>query len=234
MNHVLELDRVRKDTGGLCPLRIDSVHVGPGQRVAIIGIDAAGGEILLGLLTGAVLPDEGLVRVLGRDTSTIADADDWMLQLDRFGVVSSSAVLLDDLMVAQNIALAFTLSVDPISGTVMNDVRRLAVEAGVSLAVLDQPLCAVAVEDRARCHLARALAADPLVLFLERADALTTPADAQAFGRDIARAATGRHLAVLAVTADEAFAHAVAGKVLAVDPSTGRLASMPGWRRWFQ
>jgi ABC-type transporter Mla maintaining outer membrane lipid asymmetry ATPase subunit MlaF len=234
MSHLLELERVRMDYGGLRPLRLESVRVSPGQRVAITGIDAAGGEVLVGLLTGSILPDEGQIRVFGRDTATIVDPDDWVLLLDRFSVVSVRAGLLDELTVAQNIALTFTLSIDPIAEAVMGDVRRLAVEAGVPLTDLDRPQRDVTAEAQARCHLARAMAADPSVLFLDHANALTTPADAPAFGRDIARVAAARRLAVLAATADGAFAHAVGGSVLAVDPSTGRLTPAPGWRRWFQ
>ncbi|MDO8835689.1 MAG: hypothetical protein Q7V01_08830, partial [Vicinamibacterales bacterium] len=86
----------------------------------------------------------------------------------------------------------------------------------------------------ARCHLARALAADPAVLVLEHANALTQPADAPAFGRDIARIADGRRLAVLAITADDLFARAVTPRVYDLDAATGRLTSRSGWRSWFR
>ena len=44
---------VAKSYGGLRPLRIRSLAVAPGERVAIAGIDAAGAEVMVNLVTGA-------------------------------------------------------------------------------------------------------------------------------------------------------------------------------------
>ena len=115
----------------------------------------------------------------------------------------------------------------------MTGVRRLAVEAGVPMPQLTRPFGEAALEVRARCHLARAVATDPSVVILEHASALTTPADVPAFGRDIARVAEGRHLAVLAFTTDETFARAVARTVYVINAATGTLVSRSGWRGWF-
>ena len=191
-------------------------------------------EILVNLLTGAMLPTAGVVRIFGRDTATITDPQDWIATLDRFGIISARSVLIGELTVAQNLALAFTLSVDPVADEVMTGVRRLAVEAGVPLAQLDRPFGEVLVGRASRAVTWRAPSRRiRSMLILEHANALTAPADAPAFGRDIARVAEGRHLAILAVTADEAFAGAVARKVYAVDAATGSLISRSGWRRWF-
>lgn len=233
MAALIEVDRLRKEHMALRPLRLERLSVPPGGRAAILGVDARAAETLIGLLTGAALPDEGTVKIRGRDTATITNADDWVAALEGFGVVSARAVLIDELTVTQNLALAFTLSVDPPAEAVLADVRRLSVEAGVPLDQLDRRLGDVDAEVKARCHLARALASDPFVLLLDHANALTAPADAPALGRDIARVADGRRLAVLALTADEAFARAVAADVNRLDAATGRLVSIAGWRRWF-
>jgi ABC-type transporter Mla maintaining outer membrane lipid asymmetry ATPase subunit MlaF len=230
----LQVERLRKQYGGLRPLRVEALQVGDAERVAVLGIDAPAAETLVSLLTGATLPDEGVVRLFGRDTATITDAGDWFEMLDRVGIVSTRAVLVGELTVAQNLALAFTLSVDPVSDEVMADVRRLAIEAGVPPGDLDGPLGAVAKETLARCHLAKAVALNPSLLLVEHANALTSPADAPAFGRDIARVADGRRAAVLAMTADDMFARAVGRRVLSLDAPTGRLVSQSGWRSWFR
>jgi ABC-type transporter Mla maintaining outer membrane lipid asymmetry ATPase subunit MlaF len=233
VSRVIEIERLRKHYVSLRPLRVESLAVNAGQRVAVTGIDAAGAEVFVNLLTGAALPDEGTIRILGRDTSAIANADEWLAALDAFGIVSARAGLVGEMTAAQNLALAFTLSVDPIPGDTLAGVRRLSVEAGVPLDQLDRRAGEVAPEVTARCHLARALAAEPALLLLEHANALTAPADAAAFGRDVARVAAGRRLAVLAITADDSFAHAVADAVYAVEAATGRLVRRSGWRRWF-
>jgi ABC-type transporter Mla maintaining outer membrane lipid asymmetry ATPase subunit MlaF len=226
-------DRVRKEHGGLRPLRLASFELASPSRVALLGFDGPAAETCVNLLTGALLPDEGVVRLFDRDTSTMTEPDEWLQTLDRLGLVSVRAVLLDDLTVAQNLAMAFTLSVDPVAADVMDVVRRLAIETGVLPDQLDRRLTDVSRETAARCHLARALAADPELLVLEHANALTVPADAPAFGRDIARIAEARRLAVLALTADEVFGHAVAGRICAVDGATGQVHKQAAWRRWF-
>ena len=63
---VVEIAAVTKSYGGLRPLRIRALAVAPGERVAIAGIDAAGAEVMVNLVTGASLPDEGEIRVFGR------------------------------------------------------------------------------------------------------------------------------------------------------------------------
>jgi len=71
------------------------------------------------------------------------------------------------------------------------------------------------------------------VLVLEHANALV-PDGAAILGRDIAALAKRRGMAVLALTADESFASAVADKVFALDAATGNLNARGGWRRFFR
>src|SRR5207244_2048884 len=84
--------------------------VGVGEHVALVGLDPIASEVFVNLLTGATLPESGDVRVFGRPTSAIADSDDWLATVDRFGIVSERAVLLDQLTILQNLAMPFTLS----------------------------------------------------------------------------------------------------------------------------
>jgi polar amino acid transport system ATP-binding protein len=230
---VIQVRGLRKNYGGLRPLRLSALSVMAGERVAIVGLDAPAAEVLVSMLTGAMLPDEGDIQVFGRATSAIASADDWMSTLDRIGMVSTRAILVEELTVAQGIAMAFTLSLDPIPDAVLADVRRLAREAGLSDSHLEQRIADVAPLIKAQCRLARALAQQPTVLLLEHANALV-PTDPEGFGRAIAALAKTRGLAVIALTADMAFARAVADRVLVLDGATGDLRERSGWRCWLR
>jgi ABC-type transporter Mla maintaining outer membrane lipid asymmetry ATPase subunit MlaF len=229
---VIDVRGVKKQYGGLRPLRLAALSVDAGERVAVGGLDAPSAEVLVNLLTGATLPDEGEIRLFGRPTSSIAGADDWLTTLDRIGMLSPRAMLVDELTVAQGIAMAFTLSLDPIPDAVAGDVERLGREAGLTAADLGSRIADAAPIAKARCRLARALATSPAILVLEHANALL-PDGAVAFGREIADVATNRGMAVLALTADESFASAVADRVLALDAATGSLKDLGRWRRWF-
>ncbi len=231
---LLRVSDLRKDHGGLRPLRLGALALQPGARTAIVGLDAPGAEVLVNLITGATLADAGTIEAFGRPTASITNADDWLTTLDRFGVVSVRAVLMDPFTIAQNLAMAFTLSVDPIPAEVMRRVEGLAGETGLSVEDLETTCADARPAVRARCHVARALATGPEILILEHANALVEPSDAEVegFGRVLARVADARGTAVLALTADERFARAVAREVWRLDAATGRLRPISGWRRW--
>src|SRR5215207_6184856 len=127
---LLELRQVRKDYGALRPLRLRELRVAPGALVALVGLDAPAAEMFVNLVTGATLPDAGAVRVFGFDTAAITDGDEWLRTLDRFGILSDRAVLLDELTVAQNLAMTLTLAIDPIPPAVQSQIERLAQEVG--------------------------------------------------------------------------------------------------------
>ena len=92
---VIEIESLLKDYKGLRPLRLTGLSVREGERVAVGGIDATAAEVLVNLINGAILPDTGHVRVFGEDTASIADEDAWLASLERFGIVTPRAVLLD-------------------------------------------------------------------------------------------------------------------------------------------
>jgi hypothetical protein len=58
--------------------------------------------------------------------------------------------------------------------------------------------------------------------------------DARRFARELRRVAERRHVALIVMTADAAFAHAVADDVRTLQPATGELQVSRGWRRWIR
>lgn len=223
MTPVLHMSKVRKAYQGLRPLRIDDLMVADGERVAISGLDAAASEVLVNLVTGASVPDEGEVRIDGRSTASIASGEEWLASLDRFGIVSPRAVLLEGSTVLQNLAMPFTLQIDPIEAAVADRVRALAAEAGIDPAWLPRQAGDAPPDVRARAHLARAVALGPSLLVLEHPTAALPAAASAAFGADVARLAGERRLATLIITEDRTFAARVAHRVFALQAATGRL-----------
>ena len=80
----------------------------------LIGFDRPAAEVFVSLITGAALPDKGEVISLGRPTHDIADSDEWLAFVERFGIVSDRIVLLEAMTVAQNLAISFDLELDPV------------------------------------------------------------------------------------------------------------------------
>ena len=91
----LVLTNVEKQYGGLRPLRVRDLRVPAGRITMLIGFDRPAAEVFVNLITGASLPDKGEVASLGRPTSAIADSDEWLAFVERFGIVSDRIVLLE-------------------------------------------------------------------------------------------------------------------------------------------
>src|SRR6185436_18660757 len=168
---VLEFAGISKDYRGLRPLRIAELRVAAGEHIAILGFDRPAAEVFVNLATGAILPDAGEVAILGRSTSAISDSADWLSTVDRFGIVSDRAVLLDQLTVVQNLAMPFTLAIEPPSSEVRERAVALAREVGLPEMSWDAPVSALDAAGLVRVRLGRAIALDPAVLLLEHISA---------------------------------------------------------------
>jgi ABC-type transporter Mla maintaining outer membrane lipid asymmetry ATPase subunit MlaF len=230
---IVEMSRVVKNYNALRPLRIAELAIACGRRVAIAGIDAGGAEVVLNLVTGASLPDEGDVRVFGRSTAAVSDGDEWLASLDRFGIVSERAVLLEGATLMQNLALPFALDIDPVPPTTVGRVEALADECGIGRDYLSQRAGDVPPAVRTRVHLARAIALGPTLLLMEHPTAALNETDRNAFGSIVASVCDARALTMLAITQDLPFAFVAAHETLTLQGATGRLtaARRSWWRR---
>jgi ABC-type lipoprotein export system ATPase subunit len=201
-----------------------------------MGLDAAASEVLVNLITGSGLPDRGTVRVLDRMTSEIADGDAWLASLDRFGIVSERAVLLEGATVQQNLAMPFTLQIDPLPLETAEQVAALAQSVGLTggggEGWLMRPAGDAPPAIRARIHLARALALDPALLILEHPTGSVSGPDRAALAADTARVTDARRVATLIITQDQEYARAVAHRTLQLDAASGSVR--PLRRGWFR
>src|SRR5262245_55338547 len=129
---LIDMAGVTKAYGGLRPLRVKRLQIARGDRVALAGLDARAAETLVNLITGASVPDEGVVLVAGHDTRGIATDTEWLSSLDRFGIVTHRAVLIGKLPIEQNLALPLTLAIDPMSDQTRAAVSALADRVGLA------------------------------------------------------------------------------------------------------
>jgi ABC-type transporter Mla maintaining outer membrane lipid asymmetry ATPase subunit MlaF len=230
---VIEVRGVQKDYHGLRPLRVQHLEVHEGESIALLGFDQAAAEVLVNLITAATVPDAGEVRTFGQLTTAIQDADTWLQSLDRFGIVSERAVVLDNMTVQDNLTMPVTMSLHDVAEGVRAKIRALAEEIGLPNAVLEQPVSALSPSARLRLRLGRALGPDPRVLLSEHPNATLPSDDLASFAADYSRIVTARGVASIVLTADRGFATAIASRVLTLQPATGELKPLVGWRRWF-
>lgn len=217
---------VVKDYRGLRPLRLLDLQLLAGDRVVLSGIDVIGAEVVTNLINGATLPDQGEVRVFGQPTHEVTDGSAWLASLDRYGIVTARAVLLDAMTVRQNVALPLTIEIDPVDDDLVPQVDALAIEAGIDEAWFERPAHEAPPPVRMRIHLARSIALSPQLLLLEHPTAALDAADRQAFADDVRRVAEMRRLTLLACSQDREFARRVATRHLQLHPGTGALTPL--------
>lgn len=86
-------------------LRLDELHIGAGERVAIVGHNGAGKSTLLRVLGGLAIPTEGSVSVLGRplqDPLSDAALRDWRCEV---GQVMQGLHMVSRLSARENVLI---------------------------------------------------------------------------------------------------------------------------------
>jgi ABC-type transporter Mla maintaining outer membrane lipid asymmetry ATPase subunit MlaF len=228
----LVLTDVEKQYGGLRPLRVRELRVPAGRATMLIGFDRPAAEVFVNLITGASVPDKGEVASLGRLTSAIADSDEWLAFVERFGIVSDRIVLLEAMTVAQNLAISFDLDLEPVPPAIMVRVAALAAEVGLGAEALELRVADASPLLRSQIYLARALALDPAILVLEHPTANLSPDEGKAFATIVSQISARRELTTIGLLMDERFAKATGGRLLFWEPATGVVKERSALRFW--
>jgi len=231
---LIDIRGLVKSYQALRPLRVAELIVRKTDRLSLRGLDASAAEMLVLLVTGAALPDQGAIAVDGRATRDIATDTEWLSSLDRFGIVTHRAILLEPLTVAANLALPLTIVIDPMTAETRARVEEEAALAGLPASALDQKVAQLSEEERLRLHFARAAAVRPELVLLEHPTARLNSADASSrIGSTLASMADARGFGWLAITEDAKFAEASGATRLALDASTGTInVEKRSWLPW--
>jgi ribose transport system ATP-binding protein len=184
---LLEATGIEKRYGAVTALLDASLAVRPGEIHALMGANGAGKSTLVKILTGAVRPDGGTIRLRGQERVVHSPAE-----ARRTGMVSvyQEPAIIPDLTVAENLTLTET-PVDAFRARIADlgipnlDVRTHA---------RDLPLATLRVVD-----LARALAIEPDVLLLDEMTA-ALPADLTARVLDVVAAHRGTPRSVIFIS----------------------------------
>src|SRR4051812_41669930 len=200
MDPVVRLTQVsrRYRTGERETVALDdvSLDVAAGEFVAVMGATGSGKSTLLHCAAGLERPSAGTVRLVGRDLGTLGEGARTRLRRDHVGVVFQSYNLLSELTVAQNVLLPQRLG-----GPRARPLAELLGSVGLA-GTERRPVGELSGGQRQRVAVARALAADPAVVFAdEPTGALDPTTGAQVLG--LLRAAVDtRDVAVVLVTHD--------------------------------
>jgi phospholipid/cholesterol/gamma-HCH transport system ATP-binding protein len=183
-----------------------------GEVLGIVGGSGTGKSVLLRAIIGLVRPSAGRIQVLGQDLATLSAAARRRIER-RWGVLFQDGALFTSLTVAQNIQFPLREYL----GLPRHLLRELA---AVKVALVGLPGDAGAKYPaelsggmRKRAGLARALAMDPDILFLDEPTAGLDPIGAAAFDELIGDLKRSLGLTVFMVTHDLDSLHAICDRI---------------------
>jgi ribose transport system ATP-binding protein len=173
---LLRLEGVSKRYGGVRALEQADLVVQAGRVHAILGENGAGKSTLIKIIAGVVTPDEGAIRIDGREVRFPSPA---AAKAAGVACVFQELSLIPDLSVADNIALA-----DPPRRFGMIDRRRQRAIAEAALARAGAedisplaPIKDLPLSRRQMVEIAKALVMKPRLLILDEATSALTAAD---------------------------------------------------------
>ncbi|WP_018231283.1 ABC transporter ATP-binding protein [Thioalkalivibrio thiocyanodenitrificans] len=154
--------RYREGARSRCVLDGVNARVAPGEIVALLGRSGSGKSTLLNLIAGIDLPDEGRIRVEGRDIAAMDERSRTLFRRHRIGFIYQFFNLIPTLTVAENVALPLELAGHPDRGRV----SRLLEALGLAGRANDDP-DRLSGGEQQRVALARALIHEPTVLLAD-------------------------------------------------------------------
>ena len=201
MENVIEVRGIRTQFGSHVIHENLDLDLKRGEILGVVGGSGTGKSVLLRTIVGLIHPAAGTVRVLGQDVGQLSGAAREALER-RWGVMFQDGALFSSLTVRENVEVPLR----DVTGLADADRRALA-DLKIALAGLpdkarhDYP-SALSGGMRKRAGVARALALDPDILFLDEPTAGLDPIGASAFDRLIVELARGLGLSVFLVTHD--------------------------------
>lgn len=178
-----------------------SFDVRPGEIFGIVGGSGSGKSVLLRTLLGLRHPDSGSVVIEGREITALDDHELRTIKR-RYGVTFQHGALFTSLTVAENVTL-------PVAEALDLDERSFARLVELRLRMVGLPLEAAAKYPAQlsggmikRVALARALALDPSILFLDEPTAGLDPIAASAFDELVLYLRDTLRLTIVMVTHD--------------------------------
>jgi branched-chain amino acid transport system permease protein len=160
----LAVEGLRKAFGGLVAVDDLSFEVKRGEIVGLIGPNGSGKTTVLNLISGALAPDAGAIRLRGGDIIALGAH-----RIARLGIARTFQLVrvLESMTVIENVMVGLAFRGAPLSGAAAEHAAAgLLARVGLP-GKADLPATQLTYIDQKRLELARALAAAPDLLLLD-------------------------------------------------------------------
>lgn len=212
---VVDLRGVDRSFGSVAALTSLDLHATLGQITVLLGPNGAGKTTAIRMITGALQPDAGIVRVFGMDPATHGE----QVRL-RCGVVSAKPALYDRLSGWDN--LRYSAELYGLGRHVDDRINECATRFGIEGA-LDQQVGGFSTGMKTRLALTRSILHDPDLLLYDEPTSGLDPESAYAV-LDLIRQMTSGGRTVLMCTHLLAEAEGLADRVVVLESGSSVLA----------
>ena len=162
----IELKNLHKSFGKKHVLNGLNIEVGKGRSLVVIGGSGTGKSVMLKCILGILKPDEGEINIAGENVVGLKGSarDEY---LARFGMLFQGSALFDSLAVWENVAFGLIQG----RGMGRQQAREIAIEklaqVGLNADVSTLYPAELSGGMQKRVALARAIAADPEIIFFD-------------------------------------------------------------------
>jgi len=203
------------------------LEVRRGEILGVVGGSGTGKSVLMRSILALRSPDEGEIEVLGVDASSQDPSDRRHIERNT-GVLFQDGALFSSLTVGENVQVPLKEYYPELADSLRYELALLKIKlAGLPADALDKLPSQLSGGMRKRAGLARALALDPPLLFLDEPTAGLDPVGAAAFDELIRTLQQALGLTVFLITHDLDTLYAICDRV-AVLADHKLLAVAPG------
>jgi phospholipid/cholesterol/gamma-HCH transport system ATP-binding protein len=203
---------VRKSFGPKRVLDGLDIECGVGESLVIIGGSGTGKSVLIKCILGILHPDAGSIRIDGSETVGLRRAERTQLML-KFGMLFQGSALFDSLSVWENVAFGLTQG----RGMKREQAREVALQKLASVGLGDEVAGLSPAElsggMQKRVALARAIAAEPEILFFDEPTTGLDPIMADIINNLIVDCVRGLGATAVSITHDMVSARKIADRI---------------------
>jgi phospholipid/cholesterol/gamma-HCH transport system ATP-binding protein len=208
----IELVGVRKTFGPKVVLDHIDLKVTPGESLVVIGGSGTGKSVMLKCILGILPTDSGTIRLDGVDLASAARADRTQLR-SRIGMLFQGGALFDSLPVWRNITFGLTRGRATNAKAMHAKAVDLLAKVGLDAPVADLKPSELSGGMQKRVALARAIAAEPEIIFFDEPTTGLDPIRADTINRLIRSLVTDLGVTAVTITHDMASARRIADRV---------------------